>query len=283
MSKTTKTYEKADHSALVDQLTEGIKSMTNSAEWTRYLDFQARFHHYSAANVQLILMQNPYATQVAGFHTWKSVGRFPAKGTGIYIRRPSFRKVENQATDEDEKVLTGFGWVAVFDVADTTGDELPEVAKRLTGAGDDELFARLVEAAKGIGFEVIDHEFEGGTNGDCSHEHKTIRVESRNAGAQRIKTLAHELAHAYLHAPETTNYRDERGLCELEAESTAYVVCQALGLDTSDYSFGYVAGWAGGDKAVEIIQAVTERIQKTADKIIKAVEGAESVETEVVA
>jgi hypothetical protein len=110
-------------------------------------------------------------------------------------------------------------------------------------SGDDTagIFARLIEFATLIAFAVEDAELPGSVNGDCTHELHRIRVEIFNSPAQRVKTLAHEIGHALLH-----EQFDNRALAELKAESTAYVICQALGLDTSDYSFGYVAGWAGG-------------------------------------
>ena len=107
-------------------------------------------------------------------------------------------------------------------------------------------------------------------NGDCTHSEHRIRVETRNTPAQRVKTLAHEIAHALLH-----EQFDSRALAELEAESTAYVVCQSLGLDSSDYSFGYVATWAGGgEQAIAGIKASCERIQRTAATILRAFEPA---------
>ena len=108
------------------------------------------------------------------------------------------------------------------------------------------------------------------TNGGCCHSEHRIRVETRNTPAQRVKTLAHEIAHALLH--ETF---DSRALAEMDAESAAYVVCQALGIDSSDYSFGYVATWAGGgEQAISGIKASCERIQRTAATILRAFEPA---------
>ena len=122
-----------------------------------------------------------------------------------------------------------------------------------------------------MGFSVEDHEFGGSTNGDCTHSEHRIRVEAHNTPAQRVKTLAHEIAHALLHE----SY-DSRALAELEAESMAYVVCQALGIDSSDYSFGYVATWAGGgDEATAGIKASCDRIQKGAAIILGAFEPVE--------
>ncbi len=121
-------------------------------------------------------------------------------------------------------------------------------------------------AAASLGFAVEDASLPPGVNGDCSHDLRRIRVEAANRPAQRVKTLAHEMAHAVLHADFS-----DRPLAELEAESTAYVVCQAVGLETGDYSFGYVATWAGGgDAAVAGIRASGERIQLAADRVLAA-------------
>jgi len=119
-----------------------------------------------------------------------------------------------------------------------------------------------------IGFTVEDHEFGDTTNGDCSASGRRIRVESRNSPAQRAKTLAHEIAHALLH-----NRVDDRALAELEAESTAYVVCRSVGLDPGDYSFGYVATWAGGGaEAIVRIKTSCDRIQKAAAFILRSLD-----------
>jgi len=119
--------------------------------------------------------------------------------------------------------------------------------------------------ARSIGFNVEDYEFGATINGDCSHPERRIRIEARNDPVQRLKTLAHELAHALLHQCVT-----DRALAELEAESTAYVVCQSLGLDTGGYSFGYVATWAGGgEQAIAKIKASCARIQKAAGIILQ--------------
>ncbi len=162
----------------------------------------------------------------------------------------------------------------MFDVAQTDGEELPSICKRLAGEDPEGHYATLLTVAASIGFTVEDHEFDGSTNGDCCHSEHRIRVETRNTPAQRVKTLAHEIAHALLH--ETF---DSRALAELEAESTAYVVCQTLGIDSSDYSFGYVATWAGGgDQAIAGIKASCERIQRSASTILRAFEPQDEVQ-----
>ncbi|HLG68488.1 MAG TPA: ArdC-like ssDNA-binding domain-containing protein [Acidimicrobiales bacterium] len=265
-----------NHPDLLAQLAEGVSKLTTSDEWQRHLDFQSRFHRYSANNVMLIAMQNPYATRVAGFNAWRKMNRFVRKGEkAMWILAPMVYKQEPEPEDADPtKVIRGFKYVPVFDVAQTDGEELPEICRKLDGDVVAGAYATLVSVAHSIGFVVEDHAFEGGPNGDCSHAEHRIRVEVSNAPAQRLKTLAHELAHALLH-----EHYENRPLAELEAESTAYVICLTLGLDSGDYSFGYVATWAGsGDEAIAAIKGSCERIQKTAATILAAFEVGEREE-----
>ncbi len=262
---------KNNHPELIEKLTEGISNLTSSEEWQHYLDFQSRFHRYSFGNVLLIAAQSHEATRVAGFNAWQKLNRFVRKGEkAIWILAPMVYRNADAEDGEDDRVIRGFKFVPVFDVAQTDGEELPTVCNRLDGDDPSGHYATLLTVASSIGFTVNDHEFDGSTNGDCSHSEHRIRVESRNTPAQRVKTLAHEIAHALLHEKF-----DSRALAELEAESTAYVVCQALGIDSSDYSFGYVATWAGdGDQAIAGIKASCERIQKSAAAILRAFEPA---------
>ncbi len=269
---------------LVEQLTEGIARLTTSEDWKRFLDVQSRFHRYSFANALLIGAQRPGATRVAGFHTWRRMGRSVRKGErALWILAPLVyrRSRDGDAGDGDgggggagggggrpagERVIRGFKWVPVFDADQTEGDELPAACHRLAGDDPGGLYAELEALAHSIGFSVESCALAGGVNGDCSHDLSRIRVEVANAPAQRAKTLAHEIAHALLHQSF-----DDRWLAELEAESTAYVVCAARGLDTGDYSFGYCASWAaGGERAVAAIRACGERIQRTAATILRA-------------
>jgi antirestriction protein ArdC len=260
---------------LVDKLSEGIARLTSSDEWRQYLDYQSRFHHYSFGNVILIMLQCPHASRVAGYRAWQRMNRFVRKGEkAIYVLAPMvYKHSEDESTVTNEKVIRGFKYVPVFDISQTDGEELPSVCDRLSGDDPSGLFAQLVAVAQSIGFIVEDCELPGETNGDCTHALHRIRVKSTNSPAQRVKTLAHEIAHAILH--ETF---EDRKLAELEAESTAYVVCQSLGFDTGDYSFGYVASWAGsGDKAAAAIKASGERIQRAAEAILRSFESDDDV------
>jgi len=262
---------KNNHPELIEKLAEGISNLTTSEQWQHYLTFQSRFHRYSFGNVLLIAAQCHEATQVAGFNAWRKMKRFVRKGEkAIWVLAPMVYKDSNSEDDQAERVVRGFKFVPVFDVAQTDGEDLPKICSRLDGDDPAQHYRTLLGVARSIGFSVEDHEFDGSTNGDCSHRQHLIRVEARNTPAQRVKTLVHELAHALLH--ETV---DSRALAELEAESTAYVVCQALGIDSGDYSFGYVATWAGdGEQAIAGIKASCERIQRTAATILRAFEPA---------
>ena len=258
----------------LDRLTRGIARLTSSAAWTDWLRVQARFHSYSFGNAVLIAVQRPTASRIAGFHTWRRPGRQVRRGEhASWILAPITRRVAADA-DADEprqttRAVAAFRPVPVFDVAQTEGDPLPEVCTRL--AGDDPVgaYARLVGFAQSIGFQVQDHRFDGETNGDCSHRLRRIRVDVSLAPAHRVKSLAHELAHALLHADAA----EECALRELEAESVAFVVCDALGIPADDWTFGYVAGWAGGgEAAIATIKAAGARIQRTAERILSALQ-----------
>jgi len=256
------------HPELLEQLSEGIAKLTTSEAWQRYLRFQARFHRYSFGNTLLIAGQRPYATQVAGFHAWRKLNRFVRKGEkAIFILAPMVGKKTDE-DGEEKHFLFGFRWVPVFDVSQTDGDPLPTVCSALEGADENGCFDRLTEVARGLGFSVEITSLSG-PHGVCSHNEHTIKIEEADSPLQQVKTLAHEIAHAILHEKA----EGERGLIELEAESTAYVVCQSLGLDSADYSFGYVAAWAsGGSSALAGIKASGERIQKAAAQILQSFE-----------
>ncbi|MHB8334199.1 MAG: ImmA/IrrE family metallo-endopeptidase, partial [Acidimicrobiales bacterium] len=161
------------------------------------------------------------------------------------------------------------------DESQTEGPDLPDVVSKLEGLAPDGVFEKLTVFAESIGFRVERPEsLDSGANGDTSHSEGRIRVVASNSEAQQTKTLAHEIGHALLHDPESATTKDlTRGLKELEAESIAYVICTALGMDTSDYSFGYVAGWAGGGpEAIAGVKESAGRIQKASTAVLKTFE-----------
>jgi antirestriction protein ArdC len=265
-----------DYSELLEGLSVGIAALTTSERWTQYLDVQSKFYRYSPNNVMLLLLQNENATRVAGYKKWQELGRqVKAKESALRILAPMTYKRDDAPEGENVREIRGFKLVPVFDISQTEGPDLPDIVSKLEGFAPEGVFVKLTEFAHGIGFRVERPEsLDSGANGDTTHSEGRIRVVSSNSEAQQAKTLAHEIGHALLHDPGVEATKDlERGLKELEAESAAYVICTALGMDTSDYSFGYVAGWAGGaPEAVQGIKASTGRIQKAATAVLKIFE-----------
>jgi antirestriction protein ArdC len=256
---------RAKQTEIVDRLERGILELKSSARWAEYLRAAARFHRYSANNLMLILMQRPDATRVAGFRTWLDLGRHVRKGeNGIAILAPCVyggQTREDQETGErvtTERRVVGFRVVHVFDVSQTDGDELPSPVTHLKGESAAELLARLEIVAGELGFSVQRPEdFRGPVNGETSFELKQIRLNPDRSTDQQAKTLAHELGHVTAHH-ETVNYSAERARCELEAESVAYVVLAHNGLDSAEYSFGYVAHWSDAKAIRESVGTILE-------------------------
>jgi len=262
-----------DYDSLLESLSNGISQLVTSEKWTQYLDVQSRFHTYSPNNVMLIMLQNPYATRVAGYRAWQALDhQVMAKEQALRIFAPMTYKREDALEGERASEVRGFKLVPVFDISQTEGPELSEALSKLSGLAPAGVFATLTEFASTIGFRVeLPETLESGANGDTTHSLGRIRVVASNSEAQQVKTLAHEIGHALLHDPDVATTKElTRGLMELEAESMAYVICAALGMDTSDYSFGYVAGWAGGaPEAVQGIKASTSRIQRATSAVLR--------------
>lgn len=257
---------------LIAQLDAGIGALTSSDDWRGWLDAQAKFHRYSFGNVWLILHQRPDATRVASFNKWKELGRSVNKGErALWILAPMTVKIRERddSTGEDRESMrvVGFKSVPVFDIGQTSGAELPAPIHQLTGACDADRISAMVRCAREFGFAVEFGAVDlGSANGVCSHAAKSIRVAANLEPAQEAKTLAHEIAHAILHGP---TFEGGREVAEIEAESTAYVVGQILGIDSAEYTFGYVAHWAGADpeKARAQVRKSGARIAKTAEAI----------------
>jgi len=235
----------------------------------------------------LIALQAPQATRVAGFRSWQSVGRQVLKGErGIAILAPcTYRlktstcttgSIREQPADEgggpaapaaSGRQLRGFRVVHVFDVAQTEGDPLPEVAPvLLSGQAPVGLWEDLASQVAGYGYALVRGEC-GGANGYTDPGRRVVRVRDDIDDAQAVKTLIHELGHLECgHVADLPTYLTCRGRCEVEAESVAYVVATAQGLDASGYSFAYVAGWAGGD--LTQVRQAAETVTKAARAIL---------------
>lgn len=283
----------AQKTDILDQLRAGIEQLTSSEQWTRWLDVQRRFHHYSWGNCLLISLQRPDATYVAGYRRWQQLKRQVRKGEkGIAILAPIVNRVPRSADRDDDAVegedvlhvVRAFRTAFVFDVTQTDGEPLPQIAQRLLGEDPADAFYKLQAVAGALDFSVEVTPLGDSLNGDCHHGLRRIRVNADVSPKQGVKTLAHEIAHALLHGPSDVAADMPRALKELEAESVAYVVCSDLGIDSGEYSFGYVAGWAGGgDAASKAISASAQRIQQAAHGILDALEPMAALEQEGVA
>ena len=283
---------------ITDRLEQGITELFDSERYKEYLRVMSKFHNYSFNNTLLIAMQKPDASLIAGFSAWKNnFGRNVMKGQkGIKILAPSPFKIKKEmekidpqtqkaiigkdgkpVTEEKEITIPAFKVVSVFDVSQTEGREIPDIAvNMLTGDVEHykEVFAALEKTSPvPVGFEKI----EGGAHGYYHLEDKRIALDEGMSELQTLKTLIHEIAHAKLHdidlnAPlEDLENRPDRRTREVQAESIAYTVCQHYGLDTSDYSFGYVAGWSAGRELAELKSSL-ETIRSTAAETINSID-----------
>jgi len=256
---------------LLERLKAQVATLTTEDRWKRYLAMQSTFHTYSFRNVMLILMQRPDASRVAGFHAWKDLGRSVKKGEkGIGILAPmAIKQAPTKDAPEPETKLR-FRLVYVFDVSQTEGEPLAAPpSTHLTGHEDtasavwDHLAA--FATSKGIPVELTD-DLPLGVNGSYNLTTRCIRVTASRPAIHRAKTLAHELGHALLHADASNSH--ERPIMEVEAESVAYVVLQHFGLDTGDYSFGYVAVWSQEKDLAAVLMASGTRIASATKALI---------------
>ena len=283
---------------ITDRLEQGITELFDSERYKEYLRVMSKFHNYSFNNTLLIAMQKPDASLVAGFSAWKNTfERNVMKGQkGIKIiatspfkvkqemqkidphtQKPVIGKDGKPVTEEKEITIPAYKVVTVFDVSQTEGKELPDIAvDELTGDVDryKDFFAALEKTSPvPIAFEKI----EGGSHGYYHLADKRIALNEGMSELQTLKTAIHEIAHAKLHdidlnAPKDGQPRVDRNTREVEAESVAYTVCQHYGLDTSDYSFGYVAGWSSGRELAELKSSL-ETIRTAAAEIINSIDG----------
>ena len=265
------------------KLEKGVVDVFNSDNYKQYLSTMSRFHSYSFKNSLLIYMQKPDATLVAGYQSWiKDHKRHIKPGEkGIRILAPcpyKSKMVKEEHPDvEDDKgkgrtveiTQMYFKPVAVFDISQTEGEDLPEICHNLTGGTDnyDQFLDILCRTAP---VPVVFDNLPGGASGCYSDTNRQITIQKDMPQAQTLKTLVHEITHSVLHAGEAFDETDRRTK-EVQAESTAYVVCCYYGLDTSDYSFGYIAGWSS-DKDIKELKASLEVIRDTADKLITEID-----------
>lgn len=280
-----------------DKLEAGIREFLSSDKFQEYLKVMSRFHNYSYSNSLLIAMQKPDATLVAGFSKWKSMERHPMRGEHgikIFAPAPVKEKETHEKIDPDTKLpildengnpvieeieikRPRFKVVTVFDVSQTDGKPLPDLeVNELKGSVNN--FPQFFEALKRTSKVPIDLEpMEGSKYGYFSPLEKRIAIREGISETQMIKTAVHELAHSRLHdIDETTNPSSklptkDRETKEVEAESVAYTVCQHFGIDTGDYSFGYVASWSSGRELPELKSSLST-IRSAASSLINEIE-----------
>ena len=273
---------------ITDKLEKGVKDVFQSDKYKQFLNVMAKFPRYSVNNTMLIMMQRPDAQLCQSFTGWEQMGRYVKKGEkGISILAPAPYKIEREQTKLDEKgrpvfdadgepvkekvevTIRAFKVVKTFDLSQTDGKELPTIGPSEL-VGNIEGYPKLLQALQEISpvpvsFELID----GDAKGFYHLEDKKIVVQDGMSEVQTIKTLLHEMAHEKLHdkdnVPEAKDI--SRNGKEVEAESVAYVVCQHYGINTSDYSFSYVAGWTEGKETPEL-KASLDKIRQTASEFI---------------
>jgi antirestriction protein ArdC len=260
----------ARRAQLLERLGQQVETLRGSEGWQAWLESAATFRDFSFRNQLLIVAQRPDATKVAGFRAWQSLGRQVRKGErGIGILAPSVRKVEREAESGDatERVLVGFRVVRVFDIGQTTGDDLPEHSFPEVVVSDCTILSRLIETAHRAGFavETIDsapNEARGWWNATTS----TITLVDAYSAASQTRTMIHELAHAF---DQPARPNDDRATREQVAESSAYLVGSTFGIDISAASTFYLASWGGDRKTLE---ALASRVLDVARRLSSAVE-----------
>lgn len=277
---------------LTEQLEQGIEKLFQSDQYKIYLDTMSKFHNYSVNNTLLIYMQCPQASLVAGYAKWRDeFHRYPRKGEhGIRIFAPSpyKKKIEtetldekgNRVTEEQEVLAMGFRTAVVFDISQTDGEPLPQLGVEELD-GEVKNYAEIYQALEKLSpFPIVMEDIQNGAKGYCDMADRKIAIQQDMSQLQTIKTLIHEVAHAkmhdYYHQTENRKEIKSRANKEVEAESVAYVVCKHFGLDTSEYSFAYVAGWEGQDRnllkdSLKVIQEAANEIISTVDRVIEPV------------
>ena len=287
--------EKQRVQELTDKLEQGLQDLFNSDSYRNYLSTMSKFHNYSFNNTLLIAMQKPDATLVAGYKAWqKNFERHVNKGEkAIRILAPAPYKIKeerdkidpvtqellldkdgNPQKEEVEITIPAFRAVSVFDVAQTDGKPIPELAAKelLSDVEGYQDMIRAVEAISPVPIEL--EEIAGDSKGYYDREAKRIAVQENMSESQTLKTMIHEVAHSKLHSKEVEQdeqMRKDRNTKEVEAESVAYTVCQHFGIDTSDYSFVYIAGWSSGRDTKELRSSM-DTIRRTASELITGIE-----------
>lgn len=278
-----------DMDSIMQSLESGVEELFTSNRYQEFLKTMAKFHNYSFNNTMLIAMQRPDATLVTSYKNWQSMGRQVMKGEkGITIIAPApYKKMkEKEVLDENQRPIMGtdgkpkteqvevtvphFKAVTVFDIAQTSGEPIQTLAPELLTAAvqDFDSFMQAIQKISPVPIRF--DEIDGNANGYYHNADKEIVIKKGLSESQTLKTAIHETAHAKLHDKEimeSLGVEKDRLTKEVEAESIAYCVCSSFGLDTSDYSFPYIAGWSSSREMKEM-KASMDVIRKTAGEMI---------------
>lgn len=291
--------KQAEMDEMIKRIDEGVKAVFQSDKYKEYLKFASKFTDYSARNTLLINLQRPDATLVAAYGKWKQLGRQVERGQmGIEIlapvayktnqvletERPAVDEFGNQLYNPDgtekmetvEKPMTGLAFkkVYVFDVSQTIGKELPDPVTELTGDIDSARKEAVFAALKKVtGIDIEFKDIKGGAKGYYSATNNEIVIKSGMSDAQTLNTAFHEAAHNLLHDPakDIVTNKSPRNEKEVQAESVAFMVAERFGIDTSEYSFPYIASWSDG-KQLEQLKSALQEIQEAAKKISSEIE-----------
>ncbi len=283
---------KKEMDEIANKLEQGVKEIFDGDNYKKYLQFCAKLPKYSVNNQILIMLQRPDATACQSFGGWKDMKRFVKKGEkGIRILAPSPYKIEKEQNKLDasgnpiydsngnpvmEKVeveVKAFKPVSTFDISQTEGEPVPTLGvEEIIGGVDG--YETMVDAIKSsVNIPIEFEEIESGAKGYYHVEENRIAIQKDMSEAQTIKTMLHETSHAVLHSHEAMKNTQEKSKAqkECEAESVAFIVCSHYGVDTSDYSFPYVAGWSSG-KEVPELKASLDTIRRAASDLITKID-----------
>ena len=278
-----------DMDSIMQSLESGVEELFTSNRYQEFLKTMAKFHNYSFNNTMLIAMQRPDATLVTSYKNWQSMGRQVMKGEkGITIIAPApYKKMkEKEVLDENQRPIMGtdgkpkteqvevtvphFKAVTVFDIAQTSGEPIQTLAPELLTAAVQNFDSFMQAIQKISPVPIRFDEIDGNANGYYHNADKEIVIKKGFSESQTLKTAIHETAHAKLHdreIMESLGVEKDRLTKEVEAESVAYCVCSSFGLDTSDYSFPYIAGWSSS-REIKEMKASMDVIRKTAGEMI---------------
>lgn len=264
-----------------NKIEQGVEQVKQSVYYKKYLKIMSQFHDYSIYNSLLIYSQCPHASYIAGYKAWKTLfHRHVIKGSkAIKIIAPFKIKLEKDVDtkdpDDEDRYIIRYKTVNVFDISQTEGQELPSIVSEIQGYHENarfllEAFLQLAKE-KTIQISFInskeDKRLYSGANGyACSNKNKIVIKRDMSINHQ-LKTMIHEYAHVQLHK-DTNKSKEQK---EIEAESIAFVICNSFGLDTSEYSFGYITSWSQGMKS-EQFKKILQDIQCKANEIIESVE-----------